>query len=89
MRNTLRAPNAVLCSAPAAACKGSEHDMLRALSSLLCSACFCACCCCCCLWRRYGPCEPDALKMRMMRAVAALGRGEIEDIMRQEGKVRA
>lgn len=37
---------------------------------------------------RYGPCEPEDLRDRMRRAVASLGRGEIEDILReQDGKV--
>mmetsp|Transcript_14448 Transcript_14448/g.31295 ORF Transcript_14448/g.31295 Transcript_14448/m.31295 type:complete len:333 (+) Transcript_14448:52-1050(+) len=36
---------------------------------------------------RYGPCEPEALKKRMMRAVASLGEAEVRDIMRTEGKI--
>mmetsp|Transcript_26973 Transcript_26973/g.88512 ORF Transcript_26973/g.88512 Transcript_26973/m.88512 type:complete len:97 (-) Transcript_26973:138-428(-) len=30
---------------------------------------------------QYGPCEPEALKTRMQRAVASLGREEIENLL--------
>ncbi|KXZ51013.1 hypothetical protein GPECTOR_14g254 [Gonium pectorale] len=36
---------------------------------------------------RYGPCEEEALKKRMIRAVAALGKQEVADIIAQEGKL--
>mmetsp|Transcript_30846 Transcript_30846/g.91767 ORF Transcript_30846/g.91767 Transcript_30846/m.91767 type:complete len:97 (-) Transcript_30846:100-390(-) len=36
---------------------------------------------------RYGPCEADALRERMMRAVASLGEAEVKDIMATEGKI--
>ncbi|GLC33131.1 hypothetical protein PLESTB_000367000 [Pleodorina starrii] len=36
---------------------------------------------------RYGPCEEAALKKRMIRAVAALGKQEVADIIQQEGKL--
>eukprot|EP00877_Chromochloris_zofingiensis_P014061 jgi/Chrzof1/8909/Cz03g28230.t1 len=36
---------------------------------------------------RYGPCEPEALKQRMMRAVASLGADEVRSIMQEQGKV--
>ena len=36
---------------------------------------------------RFGPCEKADLRHRMKRAVAALGRQEVEDIMREEGKI--
>ncbi len=47
---------------------------------------------CCKSWhlaggRRYGPCEEDALKGRMIRAVASLGKAEVADIIKQEGKL--
>ncbi len=35
----------------------------------------------------YGPCEAEALKKRMMRAVASLGEAEVKDIMATEGKI--
>ncbi len=35
----------------------------------------------------YGPCERDDLEQRMKRAVAALGRAEVADIVEQEGKI--
>lgn len=35
----------------------------------------------------YGPCEAEALKKRMMRAVASLGEAEVRDIMATEGKI--
>ncbi|CAL8468269.1 g7809 [Coccomyxa elongata] len=36
---------------------------------------------------RYGPCEPEALKERMKRAVALLGPNEVQEILRKEGKI--
>lgn len=36
---------------------------------------------------RYGPCDAEALKGRMMRAVASLGDKEVKDIMAKEGKI--
>lgn len=36
---------------------------------------------------RYGPCEPEALKERMKRAVALLGANEVQEILRKEGKI--
>ncbi|KAG2493784.1 hypothetical protein HYH03_008004 [Edaphochlamys debaryana] len=36
---------------------------------------------------RYGPCEEGPLKQRMVRAVAALGRQEVADIIKTEGKL--
>ncbi|GIL44968.1 hypothetical protein Vafri_2407 [Volvox africanus] len=36
---------------------------------------------------KYGPCEEEALKKRMIRAVAALGKQEVADIIKQEGKL--
>jgi hypothetical protein len=36
---------------------------------------------------RYGPCEAEALKERMKRAVALLGEEEVQSIMEQEGKI--
>ncbi|MEW5300095.1 MAG: hypothetical protein WDW36_003050 [Sanguina aurantia] len=36
---------------------------------------------------RYGPCNDAELKERMMRAVASLGKDEVQDIMRTEGKI--
>lgn len=36
---------------------------------------------------RYGPCEPEALKERMKRAVALLGQKEVQEILRKEGKI--
>lgn len=35
----------------------------------------------------YGPCDPESLKQRMMRAVASLGKDEIRSIMEDEGKI--
>ena len=37
--------------------------------------------------RRYGPCEPDALRDRMLRAVASLGEAEVRSIIEEQGKV--
>jgi molecular chaperone Hsp33 len=36
---------------------------------------------------RYGPCEADALKVRMKRAVAALGPQEVKAIIEEQGKI--
>lgn len=36
---------------------------------------------------RFGPCDESDLRHRMKRAVAALGRAELEDIIREEGKI--
>lgn len=36
---------------------------------------------------RYGPCEPDALRDRMLRAVASLGEAEVRSIIEEQGKV--
>ena len=36
---------------------------------------------------RYGPCEPEALKERMKRAVALLGPAEVQDILAKQGKI--
>eukprot|EP00879_Flechtneria_rotunda_P032008 GHRR01035152.1.p1 GENE.GHRR01035152.1~~GHRR01035152.1.p1 ORF type:complete len:268 (+),score=58.10 GHRR01035152.1:468-1271(+) len=36
---------------------------------------------------RYGPCEPTALKDRMLRAVASLGVQEVRSIIEEQGKV--
>ena len=36
---------------------------------------------------RYGPCENGELQERMKRAVALLGREEVQNIMRDEGKI--
>jgi len=36
---------------------------------------------------RYGPCEPEALKARMVRAVAALGEQEVRSIIEEVGKI--
>lgn len=36
---------------------------------------------------QYGPCEPESLKPRMIRAVASLGADEVKDIMLTEGKI--
>ena len=36
---------------------------------------------------RFGPCEPESLKERMKRAVALLGKEEVSDIMRSQGKI--
>ena len=33
---------------------------------------------------QYGPCEQEALKTRMRRAVASLGRQEIEEIIEEQ-----
>lgn len=38
---------------------------------------------------RFGPCDQADLRQRMKRAVAALGRVEVEEIMREEGKIEA
>lgn len=35
----------------------------------------------------YGPCDPEDLKSRMMSAVAALGEAEVNDIIKEEGKI--
>lgn len=37
---------------------------------------------------RYGPCEVEALKFRMRRAVVSLGPEEVEDIVREYGSVK-
>ena len=36
---------------------------------------------------RFGPCDVADLRHRMKRAVAALGRAEVEEIIREEGKI--
>jgi molecular chaperone Hsp33 len=36
---------------------------------------------------KYGPCDEEGLRERMMRAVAMLGEKEVRDIMRTEGKI--
>lgn len=36
---------------------------------------------------RFGPCDTDALKERMKRAVASLGAGEVKAIMEEQGKI--
>ena len=36
---------------------------------------------------KYGPCDSEGLRDRMMRAVAMLGENEVRDIMRTEGKI--
>ena len=36
---------------------------------------------------RFGPCEPESLKERMKRAVALLGKDEVNEIVRSEGKI--
>ncbi|PNW70318.1 hypothetical protein CHLRE_17g715000v5 [Chlamydomonas reinhardtii] len=36
---------------------------------------------------KYGPCEEETLKKRMIRAVASLGKKEVADIIAQEGKL--
>lgn len=36
---------------------------------------------------RFGPCDVSDLRHRMKRAVAALGRAEVEEIIREEGKI--
>jgi molecular chaperone Hsp33 len=36
---------------------------------------------------RFGPCEADALKERMKRAVASLGPAEVKAIMEEQGKI--
>lgn len=36
---------------------------------------------------RYGPCDDEALQLRMMRVVASLGRSEVEGILKEQGKV--
>ena len=36
---------------------------------------------------RYGPCEAEALKERMKRAVALLGEKEVQSLMEKEGKI--
>lgn len=38
---------------------------------------------------KYGPCEVEALKARMKRAVVSLGEAEVEDIVREHGAVKA
>lgn len=43
--------------------------------------------CCACSRCRYGPCESSSLKVRMKRAVAALGPAEVQKILEQEGKI--
>ncbi len=40
-----------------------------------------------CMFYRYGPCEPQALKDRMLRAVAALGEQEVRSIIADVGKI--
>ena len=39
------------------------------------------------LQRRFGPCEPESLKDRMKRAVALLGKEEVNEIVRSQGKI--
>ena len=36
---------------------------------------------------RYGPCDPEELRGRMMRALASMGREEIESIIEEQGQV--
>lgn len=36
---------------------------------------------------RYGPCEAAALQERMKRAVALLGKAEVEAILEKEGRI--
>lgn len=36
---------------------------------------------------RYGPCEADELKDRMLRAVASLGAAEVRSIIEEQGQV--
>ena len=36
---------------------------------------------------RYGPCDPEELQNRMMRAVAALGEAEVRSILEEQGKI--
>lgn len=36
---------------------------------------------------RYGPCDPEDLRDRMASAVATLGKDEVNDIIREEGKI--
>ena len=38
---------------------------------------------------RYGPCEAAALQERMKRAVALLGKAEVEAILEKEGRIEA
>lgn len=38
---------------------------------------------------RYGPCEVEALKARMKRAVVSLGEAEVDDIVKEHGAVKA
>lgn len=35
----------------------------------------------------YGPCEPVSLKQRMKKAVATLGRTEVDKILKEEGRI--
>lgn len=46
-------------------------------------------CCGCCFFLlvRYGPCEAEALKGRMLRAVASLGAAEVKSILEEQGQV--
>jgi hypothetical protein len=53
------------------------------LQLLVLTAADCCCCCCC----RYGPCEAEALKGRMLRAVASLGAAEVKSILEEQGQV--
>lgn len=39
------------------------------------------------IYCRYGPCEVSYLQERMKRAVALLGEEEVQNIMRDEGKI--
>lgn len=36
---------------------------------------------------QYGPCEAEALKERMKRAVALLGEQEVQQVLKTEGKI--
>ena len=36
---------------------------------------------------QYGPCDPEELRGRMMRALASMGREEIESIIEEQGQV--
>ena len=35
----------------------------------------------------YGPCEPNDLRERMLRAVASLGKEEVDKILAEDGQV--
>lgn len=60
------------------------HFAAAAATSFLSCACVFLVLCCPC---SYGPCEAEALKDRMLRAVASLGAAEVRSIVEEQGHV--